>query len=261
MRLDRVACRLVRPRQRLVDVERGAGGAERVVVMRPRRAEQRHDGVPDVLVDRAAVADDDAVDERREAGNELAHLLRIKLLRQCGEPGDVGEQDGDWRRSPACGPTGSPAACAAAVPRSVIAASRRLRRPSEATPSSFKSASVSWTNTPKSMSFSAKRWAYSDIPSFSSQCSISCITTQHPAELMFLDPPDGQSYPIDRFARNRPKRCAAGSPGRHSSEHRCNAVSVARKICRTSSAAGRGPAGRCVSSGRPFFDRNLELAV
>ena len=33
------------------------------------------------------------------------------------------------------------------------------------------------------------------------------------------------------------------SPGRHSSEHRCNAVSVARKICRTSSAAGRGPAG------------------
>ena len=95
MRLDRVACRLVRPRQRLVDVERGAGGAERVVVMRPRRAEQRHDGVPDVLVDRAAVADDDAVDERREAGNELAHLLRIKLLRQCGEPGDVGEQDGD----------------------------------------------------------------------------------------------------------------------------------------------------------------------
>ena len=90
-----MGCRVVRPRQRVVDVERGPGGTERVVVVRPRRAEQRHDGVPDVLVDRAAVADDDTVDERREAGDELAHLLRVKLLRQRREAGDVGEQHGD----------------------------------------------------------------------------------------------------------------------------------------------------------------------
>jgi hypothetical protein len=34
----------------------------------------------------------------------------------------------------------------------------------------------------------------------SSHCSISCITAPRPGELMLLDAPDGQFYPIDRLA-------------------------------------------------------------
>ena len=152
----------------------------------------------------------------------------------------------------------------------MIAASRRFAVAERAaTPSSFESGigQLDQLYAENRMSFSAKPWAYSDIPSFSSQCSVFCITTQHPAELMFSGPtgwailPDGSR----RFARETgPNACAAGSPGRlASSEHRSHApFPVApENMCRTSSAAGRGPAGGCVSSGRPFFDRNLELAV
>ena len=45
-----------------VNIERGAGGAQRIVVVRDRRAEQRHHCIADVLVDGAAVTEDDAVD-------------------------------------------------------------------------------------------------------------------------------------------------------------------------------------------------------
>ena len=47
--------------------ERGASRPAHVVAARNRRAEQRHDAVADMLVDRAAVALDDGVDGTQEA--------------------------------------------------------------------------------------------------------------------------------------------------------------------------------------------------
>ena len=93
MRVQRTRRAFARACELGVDVERGARRPERIVVMRHRRPEQRHNGVADVLVDRAAVADDDAVDERREARHEVAHLLGIERLRKRREVAEVGEQD------------------------------------------------------------------------------------------------------------------------------------------------------------------------
>ena len=76
-----------------MDVERGASGPKRVVVMRHGRAEQRHHGVADVLVNGAAVTDDHAVGQRREPRHEIADLLGIEGLRERCEVAEVGEQD------------------------------------------------------------------------------------------------------------------------------------------------------------------------
>jgi hypothetical protein len=77
------------------------------------------------------------------------------------------------------------------APCSRIARNIFRRCPSE-TPSRSKSWSVSSLRTSMSMSFSAKRCAYSDMPSFSSQSAIRC-TAAHPL------PNLPRRYPIEQL--------------------------------------------------------------
>src|SRR5262245_41524353 len=64
----------------------------------------------------------------------------------------------------------------ATLSRSAIAR-RILRRCPTRTPRSLRSCSVRSRMTERSMALSAKRWAYSAKPSFSSQSAICCIAT------------------------------------------------------------------------------------
>ena len=78
VRLKGVSGILVRSSQGLMDIEGGPRGAQWIVVMGARGAKQRHDRVADMLVDRAVIADDDAVDQRREARHELMNLFGVQ---------------------------------------------------------------------------------------------------------------------------------------------------------------------------------------
>jgi hypothetical protein len=88
-----------------------------------------------------------------------------------------------WRRSAVS--FGAASGAAADAGRSVTAGAGAavsslnariiFRRCPIETPRRSKSVSVSSLRTPKSMSFSVKRWAYSDMPSFWSQSAICCI--------------------------------------------------------------------------------------
>ena len=78
-----------------LDVERGARGAERVVLVRDRDPERGHDRVARVLLDRASVAHD-----RRRHGLEVAlqdgaERLRVESRRKRHGLDDVGEQHRD----------------------------------------------------------------------------------------------------------------------------------------------------------------------
>jgi hypothetical protein len=46
--------------------------------VRARRAKERHHSVADMLVDRAPITDNDAVNQRREAAHQLTDLFRIQ---------------------------------------------------------------------------------------------------------------------------------------------------------------------------------------
>ena len=78
----------------LLDLERGAAGAERVVLVRLGDAEHPDDGVADELLDRAAVPL-----ERRPGGvevgaHQLEHGLRVGALAHRRRPGQVAEHRG-----------------------------------------------------------------------------------------------------------------------------------------------------------------------
>jgi hypothetical protein len=91
----------------VADRESGADRALRIVLVRRRRAEERHDGIPDELLDGAAVALElatDAVVVRTEDG---AHLLRVELLGLRRKPDKVAEEDGDDLALLACDCFGS----------------------------------------------------------------------------------------------------------------------------------------------------------
>ena len=79
----------------VADVQRCVAGALRMIFMRDRRAEQGHDAVAGVLIDRAF----EAVHAVRKYCEELVEnavpLLRIELLRQLHRALHVGEEDGD----------------------------------------------------------------------------------------------------------------------------------------------------------------------
>ena len=68
----------VRSSQGLMDIEGGPRGAQWIVVMGARGAKQRHDRVADMLIDRAVIADDHAVDQGREARHELMNLFGVQ---------------------------------------------------------------------------------------------------------------------------------------------------------------------------------------
>ena len=118
--------------QLALQVERRQAGAPRVVLVRHRRPEDRHDAVAGELVDRAL----EAPDARGEDGEEPVHdqlpRLGVELLGQLHRAADVGEQDRDLlalavpdggRRTTGRRRRGERRAAAVAEPRA-----RRLRR-------------------------------------------------------------------------------------------------------------------------------------
>src|ERR1700730_15461966 len=78
-----------------MDVQCGASSADRIVVMRTGGPEKRHHSVTNVLVDRTAISDDNAVDAGGIAANQLADLFRIERSRYCGEATEISEKYGD----------------------------------------------------------------------------------------------------------------------------------------------------------------------
>ncbi|MBM2823300.1 MAG: hypothetical protein HW413_2046 [Thermoleophilia bacterium] len=76
-------------------VERGANRALRVVLGRGRCPPDRHHGVPDELLDGTAVELDQASGRVEVAREELARVFGVALLGRCGEPDQVGEENGD----------------------------------------------------------------------------------------------------------------------------------------------------------------------
>ncbi len=78
----------------VADRERGADRALGVVLVRGRRAEQRHHRVADELLDRPAAPLELGAQTRVVGLEDRAHVLRIHLLGPRGEPDEVGEEDG-----------------------------------------------------------------------------------------------------------------------------------------------------------------------
>ena len=87
------------------DLQGGPHGALGVVLVAGRRAPDRHHGVADELLDRAAVALDDPAGKVEIARQQVADLLRVPRLGDRREAHEVGEEDRDdpplchgWRR-------------------------------------------------------------------------------------------------------------------------------------------------------------------
>ena len=79
----------------VADRERRADGALGVVLVRGRRAEERHDRVPDELLDRSAVALELRAHALVVRSEERLDVLRIERLRARGEADEVAEDDRD----------------------------------------------------------------------------------------------------------------------------------------------------------------------
>ena len=86
---------MVGPRRahRVDELEAGPDRPLGVVLVRGRRAPDRHDGVADELLDRPAVAADDVAREVEVAAQQLARLLRVAPLGERREADEVGEED------------------------------------------------------------------------------------------------------------------------------------------------------------------------
>ena len=80
---------LARP---VADRERSTNGTLGVVLARDRRAEERHHGVADELLDRAAETLELAAQALPVRSEHRADVLRIELLRARGEADEVGEE-------------------------------------------------------------------------------------------------------------------------------------------------------------------------
>ena len=76
-------------------VGRRAHRAQRIVLVGDRDAEDRHHGVADVVLDRAAVALDDIAHADEPALHRPAQRLGIHALSERRRSDDVGEDDGD----------------------------------------------------------------------------------------------------------------------------------------------------------------------
>jgi hypothetical protein len=86
--------------ERPLDREGRVGRAPRTVLVRDRRAEEGHHPVAGVLVDRALEAMHLRGDQLEAPVHDPVHVLRVLLLREGGEAGDVGEEDGDLTALP-----------------------------------------------------------------------------------------------------------------------------------------------------------------
>jgi hypothetical protein len=83
------------PRHRLVNIEGGPSRTQGIVVVGSRGAKKRHYGVAYVLIDRAPIAINDAIDQSGEAVDQLMNLLSIQRAGKRCESGDIREQDRD----------------------------------------------------------------------------------------------------------------------------------------------------------------------
>ena len=75
------------------DVERAARGAQRIVLVRDRYSECRHDRVAGKLLDRASVASQHRGDGLEVALEHPAERLRVERLRECHRLHDVDEEN------------------------------------------------------------------------------------------------------------------------------------------------------------------------
>jgi len=73
----------------------GPDGPQRVVLVCLGGAEDGHDGVAEVLVDVTAVGLDDPAEFGEQVADDPLDGLRVATLGERGEPGEVGEQDGE----------------------------------------------------------------------------------------------------------------------------------------------------------------------
>jgi hypothetical protein len=80
---------------RLDQLERGADGPFRVILVSRRRSPDGHHGIADELFDGAAVPTDDYARRLEVPAEQFAHLLRVTTLGQGGEGDEIGEYDGD----------------------------------------------------------------------------------------------------------------------------------------------------------------------
>ena len=81
--------------ERVADRERGADSSLRVVLVRDRCAEHRHDRIADELLDGAAVALELGAHLRVVRLQQPAHVLRVHALGARGEADEVAEEAGD----------------------------------------------------------------------------------------------------------------------------------------------------------------------
>ena len=86
---------VVERRQALAHLDGGPNGPESVVLLRARKAEDRHDRVADVLLDRPAVLLQSAAHLVEVAGHHLAHRLRVQALGHRRRTLQVREEDRD----------------------------------------------------------------------------------------------------------------------------------------------------------------------
>ena len=77
------------------DAERGQGGAARVILVRQRGAEERHEAIAEELVDGALVAVDLGQRRLEEAVEEVVHGVGPQPFGQRGGPDQVAEEHGD----------------------------------------------------------------------------------------------------------------------------------------------------------------------
>ena len=107
------------------DVERRAGGAQRVVLVRDGSSESRHHRVAGELLDRAPVPSEHGGDGLEVALKHPAERLRVERLRERHRLDDVDEED---RREPAELHRGLDRRCLGQEQRLVLAQDRGLER-------------------------------------------------------------------------------------------------------------------------------------
>ena len=86
---------VIERRQAFAHLDGGPHGPESVVLLRARKAEDRHDRVTDVLLDRPAVLLQSTAHLVEIAGHDLANRLRVQALRHRRRPPQVREEDRD----------------------------------------------------------------------------------------------------------------------------------------------------------------------
>ena len=81
--------------ERLTHAGRGSHGPQRVVLVHPGQAEDRHDRIPDVLLDRPAVALQDGLHRREVQREHLSQRLAVEPVAELRRALQIAEDDRD----------------------------------------------------------------------------------------------------------------------------------------------------------------------